>query len=80
MPAPVPPVEDQAVIDVATDPADAEADAARHEAWAMINDPATSADDLLATLTSYPEFGPAALDHPNAYPELRDWITANTLS
>jgi hypothetical protein len=52
----------------------------REAAWLAVTDPSTSPDDLVGILAAYPEFGPAAHDHPNSYPELRDWIRTNTLS
>jgi hypothetical protein len=75
---------DEPVESVAVDPevvvASGEVDSARAAAWDQLHDPATSADRLVTLLSRYPEFGPSALDHPQVYPELRQWIQEHTLT
>ena len=39
-------------------------------------DPATTAADLAAIVQNHPDLGSAVARHPNAYPDLLDWLTA----
>lgn len=53
------------------------ADDPRLLAWVELHQPATTPSRLAEIVVTHPEFGTAVLQHPNVYPELREWIVEN---
>lgn len=47
----------------------------RYAAWAALHRPETSAEELARIAAHHPEFADAISAHPNAYEELRIWLT-----
>ena len=50
----------------------------RNLAWQGLSDPNTSASRLQEIAVQFPEFHEAITKHPNVYPELVQWITAQS--
>ena len=50
----------------------------RNLAWQELSDPNTSASRLQEIAVQFPEFHEAITKHPNVYPELVQWITAQS--